>query len=70
MNSNDFSFGAPEVPTTEEIAGTENVMCTTDRQSWSCKNMQEVVGDLSMTHEHYKCELCGRRMKLDYDEMR
>jgi hypothetical protein len=32
--------------------------------------MQEVEGDTSMTHEHYACKVCGRRMALDYDEMR
>lgn len=44
--------------------------CVMDRQSWSCKNMLPVDGDLSMTHEHYSCAVCGRRHALDYDEMR
>jgi hypothetical protein len=44
--------------------------CTTDRASWTCKNMQQVPDDLSMTHEHYSCSVCGRRHALDYDEMR
>lgn len=44
--------------------------CETEEESWSCKNMLGVVGDMSMTHEHYECKVCGRRMSLDYDEMR
>ncbi len=44
--------------------------CQTARDSWDCKNMKPVEGDLSMTHEHYSCAVCGRRMALDYDEMR
>ena len=44
--------------------------CATDRDSWDCKNMLPVDGDTSMTHEHYACKVCGRRMALDYDEMR
>ncbi len=44
--------------------------CKTERESWSCKNMKEVEGDLSMTHEHYECKVCGRRMALDYEEMK
>lgn len=44
--------------------------CKTDRDSWSCPNMIGVEGDLSMTHEHYECKMCGRRHALDYDEMR
>jgi hypothetical protein len=44
--------------------------CATERDSWDCPNMREVEGDTSMTHEHYACAVCGRRMALDYDEMR
>lgn len=44
--------------------------CKTDRESWNCPNMKEVENDTSMTHEHYECKICGRRMALDYDEMR
>lgn len=44
--------------------------CKTERDAWQCPNMQPVEGDLSMTHEHYSCKLCGRRVALDYDEMR
>lgn len=44
--------------------------CKTDRESWQCPNMQEVENDTSMTHEHYECKVCGRRVALDYDEMR
>lgn len=44
--------------------------CATERQSWQCPNMREVEGDTSMTHEHYECKVCGRRVALDYDEMR
>jgi hypothetical protein len=32
--------------------------------------MLPVDGDTSMTHEHYACKICGRRMALDYEEMR
>lgn len=44
--------------------------CKTERDSWQCPNMQPVDGDTSMTHEHYACKTCGRRVALDYDEMR
>jgi hypothetical protein len=44
--------------------------CTTARESWTCKNMLPVDGDTSMTHEHYACKVCGRRMALDYEEMK
>lgn len=44
--------------------------CKTERESWQCPNMREVEGDTSMTHEHYSCTVCGRRVALDYDEMR
>lgn len=48
----------------------EGVVCTTERESWTCKNMKEVPGDTSMDYEHYECKVCGRRMKLDYEEMK
>ena len=44
-------------------------ICETERESWRCKNMKPIDGDTSMTHEYYKCEVCGRRMTLDYDEI-
>lgn len=44
--------------------------CKTERESWDCKNMKPVPGDLSMDYEHYECKVCGRRMKLDYEEMK
>ena len=44
--------------------------CTSKRDSWQCPNMLPVPGDLSMTHEHYECKVCGRTVALDYEEMR
>jgi hypothetical protein len=44
--------------------------CKTDRESWQCKNMKTIKGDLDMYYEHYHCQVCGRRESLDYDEMR
>lgn len=44
------------------------VVCETEEESLTCKNMKE-YGD-SMDCERYKCTVCGRRTKLDYDEMR
>lgn len=44
--------------------------CATERESWTCKNMKSVDGDTDMEYEHYECKVCGRRMKLDYEEMR
>lgn len=35
-----------------------------------CPNMKEVEGDLSMDREHYKCDVCGKRDYLDYEEMK
>ncbi len=35
-----------------------------------CPNMKEREGDTSMEYEHYECKVCGRRDKLDYEEMR
>lgn len=44
--------------------------CSTDRNSWQCPNMRPVPADVSMTHEHYECNVCGRRVSLDYDDMK
>ena len=44
--------------------------CKTKQDSWRCPNMKEVEGDLDMNYEHYECKICGKTMKLDYDEMR
>ena len=35
-----------------------------------CPNMKEVERDLSMDREHYKCDVCGKRDYLDYEEMK
>ncbi len=35
-----------------------------------CPNMKEVEGDLSMDCERYECKVCGRRDRLDYEEMK
>lgn len=44
--------------------------CKTERESWQCPNMEPVEGDTDMRYEHYECKLCGRRVTLDYEEMR
>lgn len=44
--------------------------CTNEHDSWRCPNMLPVENDTSMTHEHYACQMCRRRVALDYDEMR
>ena len=44
--------------------------CKTARDSWQCPNMRPVEGDTDMSYEHYACKVCGRRVALDYDEMR
>lgn len=44
--------------------------CESDRASWTCENMKPVEGDTDMQFEHYECKVCGRRMSLDYDEMK
>lgn len=41
--------------------------CTDDNEHL-CPNMQEY--GLSMDVERYKCDVCGRRYALDYDEMK
>lgn len=33
-----------------------------------CPNMKEYGTDMDC--ERYKCDVCGRRYKLDYDDMR
>jgi len=35
-----------------------------------CPNMKPVPGDLDLEIEHYSCAVCGRTVKLWYDEMR
>ena len=32
--------------------------------------MKAVPGDMSMDYEYYKCDICGKTMKLDYEEMK
>jgi hypothetical protein len=45
-------------------------VCSTARESWDCPNMKPVEGDADMQYEHYKCDVCGRTMRLDYEEMK
>jgi hypothetical protein len=40
----------------------------TDANEHKCPNMKEYGN--SFEYEHYKCEVCGRRYKLDYEEMK
>ncbi len=44
--------------------------CKSEHDSWRCPNMQEVKDDTSLTHEHYSCPVCGRRVALDYGEIK
>ena len=44
--------------------------CTTERQTWQCPNMKPIPGDTDMSFEHYKCNLCGKKISLDYEEMK
>ena len=44
--------------------------CTNERDSWQCPNMRPVPGDLDMEYEHYECRRCGRKVTLDYEEMK
>lgn len=37
---------------------------------WNCPNFLPEEGDTSMEYEHYECKVCGKRDKLDYEEMR
>lgn len=55
---------------TTQDSDEKRAPCTTARESWQCPNMRPVENDTSMTHEHYECKICGRRVALDYDEMR
>ena len=57
----------PDWPENKELGRGH---CKTERESWQCPNMLDVEGDTSMTHEHYECKVCGRRIALDYDEMK
>lgn len=54
----------------EKQYGQQNLSCEKVDPYYTCPNLKEVEGDLSMTHEHYECKVCGRRMKLDYEEMK
>lgn len=44
------------------------VVCQSEEESRTCKNMKEYGN--GMDCERYSCTVCGRRMKLDYDEMK
>lgn len=44
--------------------------CESEKESWSCKNMKPNENDHSMDYEKYSCAICGKTMKLYYDEMR
>lgn len=44
--------------------------CATDRESWACLNMKPIEDDSDMQYEHYECKVCGRTMKLDYEEIK
>ena len=44
--------------------------CDNERDSWQCPNMKKREGDADMNGEHYDCKICGRHVRLDYDEMR
>lgn len=48
----------------------EAEVCTTRFPISECPNMKPVEGDLSMEYEQYECDVCGRREKLDYEEMK
>lgn len=54
--------------TTEQKHEIEILECKTDQQLLACKNMKE-YGD-SFDYERYRCDVCGKRMKLHYEEMR
>lgn len=53
-----------------DLVVTKVGVCQSARESWTCPNMKEREGDTSMDYEHYACKVCGRTMKLDYEEMR
>lgn len=42
--------------------------CKALERKLSCPNIKEVGG--GMQGEQYDCQVCGRRIYLDYDEMR
>ena len=44
--------------------------CMTMAEADKCPNMKPVEGDMDMEYERYECKVCGRRFKLDYEEMR
>lgn len=51
----------------------DEALCVVDEKEWTtwrCPNMQEKEGDLDMEYERYECKVCGKTMKLDYEEMR
>ena len=56
------------VVTDEKSVTVREVVCKTDRESWTCKNMKEYGDDMDC--ERYRCDVCGRTMKLYYDEMK
>jgi hypothetical protein len=43
--------------------------CNDDNEH-HCPNMQPKAVDRSFEHEHYECLICGRKYKLDYEEMK
>lgn len=43
---------------------------TLKRNDMLCLHMRGRYGDLSMTHEHYDCAVCGGHVAIDYDEIR
>lgn len=47
-----------------------DILLSPCKDHWSCPNFREKDGDLSMDYEHYECKVCGKRDKLDYEEMR
>jgi hypothetical protein len=34
-----------------------------------CPNMKPIKDDMCLSHEHYKCEVCGKEDHLDYEEI-
>jgi hypothetical protein len=61
--------GAQVVERPMNSPASQPVKCDGTRY-WECPNMKEKEGDLSMEYEHYECHVCGKRYKLDYEEMR
>lgn len=35
-----------------------------------CPNMKRDPNDTDMSYEHYKCDVCGKRDSLNYEEMK